>query len=259
MFLMRFSYFSNTSDLQRKNSGLLAKFFRRSYRNSFYVAGPIFWEKVFLEKIFFVLHIFSTFNKIIAVFGWNILSRLWELQPTCSEEHSEEIFIEKDLRKVCWKMGKTFQKFRQKFSLGLPKLHFTYPEEHPEEIFFWNEKSKQAFRRKKYRTFGQKISQGCQSSIKKKQRNNILREKMIFWENVFFKKYFRTQRGKFHIFGANSRQVVKACPEKQFEKSALWTRKQELKLEIKRQFSGFKSKTFVANFKSKIYMSRGAS
>ena len=220
MFLMRFSYFSNTSDLQRKNSGLLAKFFRRSYRNSFYVAGPIFWEKVFLEKIFFVLHIFSTFNKIIAVFGWNILSRLWELQPTCSEEHSEEIFIEKDLRKVCWKMGKTFQKFRQKFSLGLPKLHFTYPEEHPEEIFFWNEKSKKAFRRKKYRTFGQKISQGCQSSIQKNRGTIFCGKKWFFEKTSFLKNIFGLKGGNFiflaqtlgrlskHVPKSNSRKVL---------------------------------------------------
>ena len=185
MFLMRFSYFSNTSDLQRKNSGLLAKFFRRSYRNSFYVAGPIFWEKVFLEKIFFVLHIFSTFNKIIAVFGWNILSRLWELQPTCSEEHSEEIFIEKDLRKVCWKMGKTFQKFGQKFSLGLPKLHFTYPEEHPEEIFFGTKNRKRHFGEKNIELLARRLVRVVKAAFKKTEeqyfagKNDFLRKRLF--------------------------------------------------------------------------------
>ena len=119
----------------------------------------------------------------------------------------------KESGKFIGKWAKTFRKFGQNLSSRLPKLLSTKPEGNSEEFFPWKQNSIKAIWRKVSNLWPES-RQGCQNSIQHYQRK-IEREKIS--RKLLLLYSFRALRGQLQIFGANSRQVVKACPEEQSE------------------------------------------
>ena len=124
-------------------------------------------------------------------------------------------FSTKKSEKFIGNWAKTFRRFGQKISSGLLKLHSTYPEKHSEENFpEWISKRHFA---EKNSNFWPKVSPELSNQHSTPPEGQLAGKK--FFLRKLFLYYFRALMMQFQFFGVNSRQVFKACPEKQFEEN----------------------------------------